>query len=116
MPLLLKRRPRLAVVAAVAAALLLLQLRLLLAPRREATTPAARCEALRLLGTRSGIPPLIHQTWATRAVPDSVSEHVVGWRSLRAPFEHTIWSDADNRRLWAEHWPEAEAAGRRVGT
>ncbi len=52
------------------------------------------------------IPRIIHQTWRTADVPPEWSRLAATWRAHHPDWEFRLWTDADNGRLVAEHYPE----------
>lgn len=61
---------------------------------------------LGVAATKLSIPKLIHQTWKTQDIPESLfrPHWIESWRNLTG-FEYKLWTDEDNRRLIAEHYP-----------
>lgn len=53
----------------------------------------------------SSIPRIIHQTWKTKSLPDDYARFHDSIRRLHPDWEHRLWTDDDNRRLIAEHYP-----------
>ncbi len=51
------------------------------------------------------IPRIIHQTWKTETLPDDYARHRATVRTHHPDWQHWLWTDADNRRLIAEHYP-----------
>jgi hypothetical protein len=102
---------RLTCVAVCVAVLLLLLQRTFLSSLSRLTSagpgdtdgaPAACGELDDLVRAGAGVPPLVHQSWAARPLPE-IQERP--FEHLNGPFEHTLWTDADNRELWARFWP-----------
>ena len=46
----------------------------------------------------------MHQFWPTRQLHVQ-EESLARFEHLNRPFEHTLWTEADSRKLWARHWP-----------
>jgi len=53
----------------------------------------------------STIPRIIHQTWKTDTLPADYARYRETVRANHPAWEHRLWTDADNRRLIAEHFP-----------
>jgi len=51
------------------------------------------------------IPKILHQTWKDSQVPDVFSDYVASWKTNHPDWEYRLWTDVDNRRLIAEHYP-----------
>jgi len=51
------------------------------------------------------IPRILHQTWRDRAVPERWQPLRASWRRHHPRWEHRFWTDADLRRLVADHYP-----------
>jgi glycosyltransferase involved in cell wall biosynthesis len=51
------------------------------------------------------IPKIIHQTWKDRRVPFDYLGFVDSWRRFHPNWEYRFWSDEDNRRFIAKHYP-----------
>ena len=51
---------------------------------------------------------IIHQTWKTHDIPREIyrAEWIESWKRCHPDWEYRFWTDADNRRLIAEHFPE----------
>lgn len=60
------------------------------------------------------IPRIIHQTWKTGDIPEHLREFQSSWLKHHPGWEYMFWSDADNERLIAEHYPEFIAHYRRA--
>ena len=56
------------------------------------------------------VPRVIHQTWKDDRVPAQYQAWHRSVRDLHPHHEHRLWTDADNRRLIAEHFPGVLAA------
>jgi mannosyltransferase OCH1-like enzyme len=54
------------------------------------------------------IPRIIHQSWKTTEIPvETYKVHwVESWKELHPDWRHILWTDEDNRRLVAEHYPQ----------
>ena len=50
-------------------------------------------------------PRVIHQTWKTRKLPEGMRELADSWRTHHPRWEYRLWTDDDNRRLVADHYP-----------
>eukprot|EP00966_Prymnesium_polylepis_P001719 39520-Prymnesium_polylepis.1 len=51
-------------------------------------------------------PRLLHQSWANASAPLILEGQAVRWRAVLGPrWRHRLWTDADNRALWAKHAP-----------
>jgi mannosyltransferase OCH1-like enzyme len=51
------------------------------------------------------IPRIIHQTWKSEQVPRSWQPLQDTWKRLHPDWEHRLWTDDDNARFIAEHYP-----------
>lgn len=51
------------------------------------------------------IPRVLHQTWKTADVPAVFHEYRASWRRHHPAWSVRLWTDADNRRLVADHYP-----------
>jgi len=53
------------------------------------------------------IEKIIHQTWKTIDIPRDIyrAEWTESWTRHHPDWEYRLWTDADNRRLIAEHFP-----------
>jgi mannosyltransferase OCH1-like enzyme len=51
------------------------------------------------------IPPLIHQTWKTGAVPARFGEAAASWRTLHPSWEYRLWTDADIEHFVRSRFP-----------
>jgi mannosyltransferase OCH1-like enzyme len=51
------------------------------------------------------IPRVIHQSWKDQEVPARWIPFQRSWRELNPEYDYRFWTDADNRRLVAEHYP-----------
>lgn len=51
------------------------------------------------------IPTIVHQSWRTRSVPANLQPLHQAWQALPKPWQHWLWTDEDNRQLWAKHFP-----------
>lgn len=54
---------------------------------------------------RDQIPTTIHQTWKSESIPDRWLRFQRSWRDLNPDYRYRLWTDADNRRLVADHYP-----------
>ena len=52
-----------------------------------------------------GIPRLVHQSWRTRKLPSTLGPLSASWVQLPG-WRHRLWTDEENRALWAQHFPE----------
>lgn len=50
------------------------------------------------------IPPILHQTWKTKRVPEAFARFQARWRALHPEFDYRLWTDADNDRFVREHY------------
>ena len=58
----------------------------------------------RVYGARfDPIPRVIHQTWKDAQVPEAWRPFQASWRRAHPGWQYRLWTDADNRRLIAEH-------------
>ncbi len=53
----------------------------------------------------NSIPRVIHQTWKTDRIPSQWEPLRDTWRRLNPQWEYRLWTDEDNVRLIAEHYP-----------
>ncbi len=53
----------------------------------------------------AAIPRVVHQTWKTSDVPEAWAAYRSSWLERHSSWRHRLWTDADNRRLIAEHHP-----------
>ncbi len=60
----------------------------------------------KLSDVRPTIPKILHQTWKGPHVPFEFLGFVDSWRRLHPDWEYRLWTDADNRRFIADHYPE----------
>lgn len=62
------------------------------------------------------IPHLIHQSWKTSLIPFEVypKSWQDSWKTLHPLWEYRLWTDADNERLVATHYPQFLAFFRRL--
>lgn len=51
-------------------------------------------------------PRILHQTWKTDSLPDHLREFQASWLALHPDWEYRLWTDEDNERLIAEHYPQ----------
>ena len=63
----------------------------------------ARCAGA--LPANATIPRVVHQSWKTAAAPSQLRPLSDAWASLDG-FDHHLWTDAENRGMWARHFPE----------
>lgn len=56
------------------------------------------------------IPKIIHQTWATAHLPEPLKSYRTSWIDLHPTYQFPLYTDADNDRLVAEHYPEFATA------
>lgn len=61
------------------------------------------CEA----GSRTcaGFPRVVHQSWKTRELPAVLQEWRRTWSELNPGYTMRLWSDSDNDRFLAKHYP-----------
>lgn len=52
------------------------------------------------------IPRILHQTWKSADVPPHLRDMRSSWRRHHPNWEFRLWTDADNDRLIAEHYPQ----------
>lgn len=54
------------------------------------------------------LPRILHQTWRDHLVPHEVyfPQWIASWRELNPGWEYRFWTDRDNDRLVAHHYPE----------
>jgi hypothetical protein len=52
------------------------------------------------------IPRILHQTWKDAEVPERWRALAAGWRARHPDWAYRLWTDADLRRLVADHYPE----------
>ena len=64
-------------------------------PPDAATCPAAT----------GPIPQIIHQSWRTHELPSTLRPLSASWTQLSG-WRHRLWTDDENRALWAAHFPE----------
>ena len=64
-------------------------------PPDAATCPAAT----------GPIPQIIHQSWRTHELPSTLRPLSASWTQLSG-WQHRLWTDDENRALWAAHFPE----------
>jgi hypothetical protein len=60
------------------------------------------------------IPRLIHQSWKIREIPANLREFQRSWQVHHPAWEYKLWTDADNRRLIDEHYPQFAAFYQRL--
>ena len=58
-----------------------------------------------LMGQRSDPVRYLHQSWKTRHLPKRFSNWTQTWRHCFPEWTHVLWTDADNERFVAEHYP-----------
>ena len=51
------------------------------------------------------IPQIIHQSWRTHELPSTLRPLSASWSHLSG-WRHRLWTDDENRALWAAHFPE----------
>ena len=52
----------------------------------------------------TAIPPLLHQSWRTRAVPPRFAPLVASWARCQPAWRRELWTDAANRALVSKHF------------
>lgn len=52
------------------------------------------------------VPPIIHQTWKTTAIPPRWQSLAAGWKAQNPAFGYWFWTDEDIARLVAGRYPE----------
>ena len=63
--------------------------------------------ALSDCGACGGIARVVHQSWVTRKLPDTLEPLSARWRLAGPPgWDHRLWTDEANRALWATHFPD----------
>lgn len=55
------------------------------------------------------IPKIIHQTWKNNDVPDALQVLADTWKAHHPNWEYKLWTDEDNERFVAGHYPEFKA-------
>ncbi len=55
--------------------------------------------------TCAGFPRLLHQSWRYTDLPDSLAEWRRTWAEQNPRFTMWLWTDADNERFIAQHYP-----------
>ena len=69
----------------------------------SACTHSAQLEAA---ASQPRLPRILHQSWRNHtSVPAVLRGGRALWRRRASRWEHMLWSDADNRQLWAAHYP-----------
>lgn len=51
------------------------------------------------------IPRVVHQSWRSRELPSTLGPISESWSRLPG-WRHRLWTDEENRALWAQHFPE----------
>ena len=51
------------------------------------------------------IPRVVHQSWRSRELPSTLRPMSESWSRLPG-WCHRLWTDDENRALWAQHFPE----------
>ena len=51
------------------------------------------------------IPRVVHQSWRSRELPSTLRPMSESWSRLPG-WRHRLWTDDENRALWAQHFPE----------
>ena len=51
------------------------------------------------------IPRIIHQTWKDKQIPDGLLQLSRTWTKHHPDWEYRLWTDEDNHRFIAEHFP-----------
>jgi inositol phosphorylceramide mannosyltransferase catalytic subunit len=54
----------------------------------------------------TAIPKILHQTWKRADIPFEFIGFVDSWRRHHPQWEYRLWTDEDNRRFIAAHYPE----------
>ncbi len=52
------------------------------------------------------IPRIIHQTWKEKTLPPHLEELSLRWQALHPGWAYRLWTDADNRELIANSFPD----------
>lgn len=54
---------------------------------------------------KTSIPKIIHQTWKTTDIPNTMKNYYKSWKQFNPEFEHKLWTDTDIRELIRVHYP-----------
>jgi hypothetical protein len=55
------------------------------------------------------VPHVLHQTWKSREVQSLFVPRITSWFKVNPGWEYRFWTDADNRALIRDHFPESLA-------
>lgn len=51
------------------------------------------------------IPKIIHQTWKTTQIPNTMKNYAQSWKTLNPGYDYILWTDDDIRRLISNNYP-----------
>lgn len=59
-----------------------------------------------VVASSAPIPPILHQSWKSRRIPETLAVHVSSWLRLHPTWRYVFWTDDDLLRLVKSRFPD----------